>query len=366
MRSMVTIWTLAVILLCAQPAWGASNNGFDTGLFYGIRSTTGDYLTHPAGDPLADWTAFSPEGDHAAWSLTFSGRGTNDARLFVMGNWGTSTPPGPWVSDFDGTGGVDGTIKIVEYNGSGSQIFQIYHGALLGCESNAPGAFRKISGGSIRYNPVNNTLIVSAKMMYYHILGGCTNMPLGMVDTIRTAYAWEFTLPSGGSTTLVETYVGPTVGALKLDAQDGDYGPSAIADGPVIDVGEDGTLYMIGPSVGTPLTEVRVWDDEACPTDPCETASNVAVEGAQTGVTVVNVDDGAGGPVDFGGANDTDLYVGNTIKFATSGTVVSIVSIIEAPGGAGNGAIEVDNAVTVNDNEEILRYRFRGLNKPTE
>ncbi len=129
-------YVLAIGLIAAifQPAWAALNNGFETDYIYALRET-GNVLTYKESDGTGGATVI-PSG--SGWqSLTFAGKGNNDARLFVAKSTGTD-------------------IQINEYDAAGNVV----QSKLLSSLGVSLGS--SVVLGNIRYNKTHNTLIVGA------------------------------------------------------------------------------------------------------------------------------------------------------------------------------------------------------------
>lgn len=162
--------TATLVALLTESSWGFTNNGFQTDYAYALQ--TNGRLTarlESDGSNMGQLVASS-----TYVSLTFSGTGTNDARLFVVGP----------------TSGSTTDLTIAELNSTGGIVQQRNLSAILGQQ---PGS--KILTGNIRYNPFRNSLIVSANP--------------NSADISSPAKAWEVDL---GLSALYNTYTGPACG----------------------------------------------------------------------------------------------------------------------------------------------------------
>lgn len=166
MGRMKYVLAIGLIAGMLQPAWASLNNGFETGYVYVLREASqGGYLgtyNEATGTSVA---TLLPNGSN--WeSLTFAGKGTNDARLFVAKGTGSD-------------------IQISEYNASG-QLLNTKNLSSLGVSLGTG-----VSLGNIRYNRMHNTLVVAA------------NPDVNSQNV--AAKAWEINL---GLNQLMHTYVG--------------------------------------------------------------------------------------------------------------------------------------------------------------
>ena len=171
---------IGVVLLigatAAGPAWGVINNGFDTDSVYSVRDPNSGFGTLDKWTETGAWQQeILPDGDNSRWqTLTFSGSGTNDARLFVAKSY-----------DSDGMAQPRGTIEVAELDASGNKLNSAMITAMPG------GALHQWNYlGNVRYNRYHNTLMVS------YLYGGDTTTRVNEIDL--------------GLSAMQHTYVGPT------------------------------------------------------------------------------------------------------------------------------------------------------------
>jgi len=183
---------IGVVLLigaaAAGPAWGLINNGFNTDYVYAVRDDDHFGTLDIWGEDGAGWYG-QLQGNWSNWkSLTFSGTGSNDARLFV-------------AKSKD----LGGNIEIAELNAAGDVVNYRMLGSLI------PGL--SVGGvGNIRYDKIHNSLMVTAD------------------NGVGTA--WEINLDLSQ---VLHTYVGPSSGdGFVSSAFDPD----------------TGKLYMAGTNLG--------------------------------------------------------------------------------------------------------------------
>jgi hypothetical protein len=192
-RRNVIVGLLVAALPAARPVWAVVNNGFETDYVYVIPGD-GSVQVAAESDGSSVGTLLGPE----MWeTLTFSGMGTNDARLFVASEG---------ISD----------IIIEEVNSAGSQVKRVSLKTLAPVGSIA-------DLGNIRWSRYYPTsLFVSA-------VSNASGSTKGMI--------WEMDL---GLSVVKKTYTGP------VHAYSGDQTVSiAIND-------NDGTIYMVGYFLNDP------------------------------------------------------------------------------------------------------------------
>ena len=138
--------SLLIIACIAGPAWGVINNGFDTDSVYAVRSPgTGFGTLDKWSEAGVHQQEILPDGDNSRWeTLTFSGSGSNDARLFVAKLYGSSGMAQP-----------RGTIEVAELDASGNRLNSVLLASLAGS------VHQWNDLGNIRYNRYHNTLMVS-------------------------------------------------------------------------------------------------------------------------------------------------------------------------------------------------------------
>ena len=196
------IGTICVVaLFAAGPAWGVINNGFDTASVYTVRNPGTGYGT------LDKWSETGvheqeilPDSDTSRWeTLTFSGSGTNDARLFVAKLYGSTEMAQP-----------RGTIEIAELDASGNRLNSVLLASLAGS------VHEWNDLGNIRYNRYHNTLMVS------WIRGSDGASRVAEIDL--------------GLSTSIHNYLGPVTayGEVACDVDE-----------------ETGALYLIGRHLGS-------------------------------------------------------------------------------------------------------------------
>jgi hypothetical protein len=206
---------LLVSLALSVPAMAGVSNGFNSDYCYALQGTNVSMYNQATGAKMGTLTGLNGE------TLTFSGSATP----------GQNSPAGARLftaAAFDRSGdGHPDDIRIQEWNSAGQQIRQTYLYTAVGGYL-APNLSYDLVLGTIRYNPVNKTLIVSANVN--------NNGPV-----IYNSKAWEVALPdwaedpSAQTATLVHTYT-------LLDNK---------KNRTCIDVAPDGTMYATGYNYGT-------------------------------------------------------------------------------------------------------------------
>jgi len=180
---------LVLVLFAADLAWGVLNNGFHTEYVYAVRDDEHFGTLDMWGEDGNGYYG-QLQGNSTNWkSLTFSGTGDNDARLFVA------------KSKDEG-----GDIRIRELDASGNTVDEKM---LSGLVPGLAGA----SVGNIRYDGIHNSLMVTG-------------------DNSGTGTTWEIDL---GLSQLLHTYVGPSSNASFVSGGFND---------------DTGMLYMTGTDLG--------------------------------------------------------------------------------------------------------------------
>ena len=188
---------LALMAVSAEPVWGVLNNGFETAYVYGLAED-GEIQVYV--EATGAWV--STLGSTSGWeTLTFSGSGTTDARLFVAKTTGGFTD-----------------VRIEELDSTGSSISGVNLSARI------PSTGSDVCVGNIRWSKYYPTsLFVSAR-------SSASGSSKGMV--------WELDL---GLSTLKHTYTGP-IDKYTDQAQTVEI---AMND-------NNGTIYMVGYCLNEP------------------------------------------------------------------------------------------------------------------
>jgi hypothetical protein len=193
-------WAAAALLLLAAPVWAVLNNGFETDYVWAARDPGqgADIRVFNKADGAqigGDWLLESWD------TLTFSGTGTSDARLFV------AKPSGD-------------DIAIAELNASAGHVKDKMLSEIVGTPFVAGSA--PVEGG-IRYNALTNTLFLAVNPYPAD--------PSGAPQA--TVYEFDLDL-----STLIHTYVGPIL-------------PSSDPRPPYISFNaRNKIMYMIGRNLG--------------------------------------------------------------------------------------------------------------------
>lgn len=138
-------------MVMVVPALAVDNNGFDTDICYAKAGTTIDMLSQLDGSKVGELTGIAGETFCFSNSPVCGENSPAGARLFTAERYKL------YSGKYD-------EIRIYEYNSSGEQIRRSYLSYWWTGAPNAPLNLqgRAIVLGTLRYNPVNNTLIVSA------------------------------------------------------------------------------------------------------------------------------------------------------------------------------------------------------------
>jgi hypothetical protein len=243
------IGLVLVSLLSSMPAHAAISNGFNTDYCYAMVSGGG-------GVNMYDQTSGSNMGNIATIAddtMTFSASSTP----------GVNTPAGARMftaSGFDRSGdGKADDIVVREYDAAGNELRRSYLYTAFGGYL-APDLSKPLMIGTLRYNSVNNTLVVSAN-------------PGNKTGTSGTpSKAWEFQLPdwassggvTGGTVTPVHTYT-------LL---------SNYKNRTCIDVAPDGTMYATGYNYGSGTSgRSSISSSSTIPGDPQFDVNTVLLDG---------------------------------------------------------------------------------------
>jgi hypothetical protein len=210
-------WTLVlavstVVLGSIQQAGAVLNNGFETDYAY-ITKEDGTLrsVRETDGATVIDLAALGLPP-----SLTFSGTGGNDARLFTARP--IDTDADTWAND----------VVIEERNPDGTVANSVNLSALASGFPTPAGHGMNL--GTIRYNPLSNTLFVSVNPDFIT----ATSAGQGHVKV------YEFNL---GLTQLLHTYVGPTETWYR---------------NPTIAINSrNGKLYLVGQNLSAPTPGVE-------------------------------------------------------------------------------------------------------------
>jgi len=242
MKHTITIYVATALFL--SPAWaGPTLNGWDTSKVYVIRTAIYSYgspelpprsiqvldesnLNPPK--PLTRFGNILTNDDHKPKSFTFS----NSPAA------GNNSPQGPRMFLAQGypEGGAKTDIEILEYNAIAALVRKSYLGATFGIGSgqlvsnSQPNNRVKI--GSIRYNPMKNTMAVSA------------TLTTDNGATVKCK-AFEFELPdwpaNGGT---------PVMPVVPVQVYEAPAGHTVYNGQPVnIDFDDNGNMYMTGRSL---------------------------------------------------------------------------------------------------------------------
>ncbi len=245
MRKAIVVVLLS-FALCA-PAVAGFSNGFNSDYCYALQGANVVTYNQATGANMGTvGTGFSGE------TLTFSGSS-------VPGQY---TPAGARLftaSAFDRSGDTRADdICISEWDSAGNELRRTYLYTAVGGYL-APNLSYGLALGTIRYNPVNKTLIVSAN-------------PSNNNPTIQLSKAWEIALPdwqytgsvTGGTATLVHTYT-------LLDNK---------KNRTCIDVAPDGTMYVTGYNYGTSGSgRPKISKTPTNPADPNFGVNTVVLDG---------------------------------------------------------------------------------------
>lgn len=206
---------LVLISLLSTPLYAALSNGFETDYIYANVSgaSTINIYSQADGSLQGSLAGIGEE------SITFSCSPTP----------GVNTPKGARffgssAYDWDGNGTAD-DIRISEWDAAGNIVKRAYLGNSFGGGGTLGNNAAALRAGSLRYNPVKNTLIVGANV----------GNNLG-----ANSKAWEFSLPDwagvSGNVSLVHTYTLPAAWRNRTN----------IAINP-----NDGMMYMTGYDLGS-------------------------------------------------------------------------------------------------------------------
>jgi len=209
---MVT-FLLCLLTVVTESALGVVNNGFETNYVYALEGGGDDLRVFNETnfavviDDLYDSTTEVP------WrSLTFSGVGANDARLFLAKDVDTDA------------NSIADDIRIIELNSSGQTVNVTNLSTITG----SPISTTTLTFGNIRFSKFFPTSLFMAAT------SDVTGTDRGMV--------WEIDL---GLTTLKNTYTGPVM--APPDSYDGSLRATMIALND-----NDGTLYVTGRYLNEP------------------------------------------------------------------------------------------------------------------
>jgi hypothetical protein len=237
-------------LLLAGPALAVLNNGFDTDLIYAKIGHDVDHNDLNYGIQTGFHTASQATGgftggyaaDAQCTSFCFSNRVNEGARLFTLARGNV-------------VGGAWNDLLIKELDSAGNQLGAMWlgqHGSwaaghpLAGQELGAgyPGSTKSskdIATGNIRFNPVNQTLMISANPGH---------------ESEGAAKVWEIDLPIWGQRIQVKhEYTLPSTDRSGVN----------IAINP-----NDGTMYATGPDLGTTSANRSKGNVYSTPTNPSD------------------------------------------------------------------------------------------------
>ncbi|UCD29178.1 MAG: hypothetical protein JSV03_01460, partial [Planctomycetota bacterium] len=224
-RVLVVTCAIIAALGSSMNLYGYLNNGFETEDLYVSEAmynggTAADYGGLFQFDRTTGVsTQLQPNESHWA-SLTFSGTGTNDARLFVAK---------PSASDY----ATD--VIIAELDASGNTVITKILSSLLG---SAPGT--DISVGSLRYSSYHNTLFLGLNP---------DRKAVGNLSNLSMCYEINLDLNS-----IIKTYQGPVISMAYSSNPEWqqDY------NGVFVDINSrNGTLYMCAYNLGQLVDDGR-------------------------------------------------------------------------------------------------------------
>jgi MYXO-CTERM domain-containing protein len=235
---------LLSLALCA-PALAALSNGFNSDYCYALQGTNVSIYDQATGAKMSTLTGLNGE------TLTFSGSATPGqnspagARLFTAAAF-----------DRSGDGRTD-DIRIQEWNSAGQQIRQTYLYTAVGGYL-APNLSYGLALGSLRYNPVNKTLVVSANVS--------NNNP-----TIQNSKAWEIALPDWAEDPNAQTAALVNTYTLLKNKQNRTN----------IDIAPDGKMYATGYRYGlTDSNRSSISVTSTNPLDPNFGVNTLVLDGA--------------------------------------------------------------------------------------
>jgi len=211
------------LFLFVSPVWGVLNNGFDTEYLYlshfGCDEGEGGLyvMNRYTGEQVA---ILQPAG--SMWStLTFSGTGTNDARLFAAKE---RVPVSPDAIEYNDD------VSLIELDAQGNVVKEIFLSAILGITPGNPPLINP-AVGTLRYSSYHDCLFIGINPDREHTGPGNNAM----------AYAIDL-----GLSTIIATYTGPNICKAFIDKNwGGGY------SGPMVDINtRNGTLYMSSYNLG--------------------------------------------------------------------------------------------------------------------
>jgi hypothetical protein len=215
MKKFVIVFVMTNLLL-AVPALAAVSNGFNTDHVYGLAGAVTNIYDQATGASVGSLPVGGVDTLTFSCSTTPGVNTPAGARLF------TAVP-------FDRSGnGKNDDIRIAEWDSAGNELRRTYLQTAFG--TLAPNPSYALTLGTLRYNQVNNTLIVSAN-------------PGNKTPGTIAQKAWEFQLPdwaysgsvAGGTVTPVHTYT--MLNGYKNRCN--------------IDIAPDGMMYTTGYNYGS-------------------------------------------------------------------------------------------------------------------
>lgn len=176
LKRVIIVCIAGVGMLAVEPAIAYLNNGFQTDYYYTPAKNNSTKIHNESirtGNPeVGTWAS------QYLKSVTFTGTGTNDARLYGI------TPSGAWD-----------TWYVDEFNASGSALKEVNVAALAGLSNLGP----NLDITNIRYNPKGN--------------GGAGSLVIPVKGDKTASMAFSVYELDVGLTTVLRTYVGPVTAA---------------------------------------------------------------------------------------------------------------------------------------------------------